>query len=281
MKLKSKKKTIPSALFRTGSIALATVIGSTIPVMAAELVGHRAIYEVSLADKPDGPGIVSATGRVVLEFDGNECQGYTTTMRFLTKYGNSQGSESTTDVQSSTWEGGAGEAFRFHVRQYLNGALQLSSQGKAANGGDEIAIDLEEPEEKNLGISGDVLFPTQHLNVIIEEAESGNRFVQRDVFDGSDTGDKVYATNAVIGKPSKGEVEGIKGGEDLNGVIFWPVSLAYFEEDNSGEQLPVYQMSFDLFRNGVSTDVVIDYGELALRAKLSEIEFFEPIPCDE
>ena len=248
------------------------------------LAGHRAVYDVALEKGAGQAGNLTATGRVVLEFDGDACQGYTQNMRFLTRYVGPNGPATTSDVQSTTWESGDGTLFRFNSRQYQDGDLKLSTSGDAAKAdGSEIIVDLEEPEESEFSFADGILFPTEHLKLLIAQAEEGARFVQRDVFDGSDTGDTVSATNAVIGQPARSEIADVAGVEPLNGMIYWPVSLAYFElgaDGEPGEEVPSYQLSFDLFRNGVSTDILIDYGEFALRATLSEIRFFDAVDCD-
>jgi hypothetical protein len=61
------------------------------------------------------------------------------------------------------------------------------------------------------------------------------------------------------------------------GVRHWPVSVGYFEptkkvEDGLGEELPSYQMSFTLYENGVTSDLIMDYGDYALSGSLQKIE---------
>ncbi len=281
---------LPPGIFaRLRPAVLATVVlvaapGSNAVAEPVVLAGHRAVYDVALENGTGQANSLTASGRVVLEFDGDACQGYTQNMRFLTRYVGPNGPATTSDVQSTTWESGDGTVFRFNSRQYQDGDLQLSSRGDAGRAeGSEITVDLKEPEEREFRLRQEVLFPTVHLKILIEQAEQGARFVQRDVYDGSDTGDTVSATNAVIGQPVRSEIAGIPGVEPLSGMTYWPVSLAYFElgaDGEPGEEVPSYQLSFDLFQNGVSTEILIDYGEFALRATLSEIRFFDPVACD-
>ena len=66
-----------------------------------------------------------------------------------------------------------------------------------------------------------------------------------------------------------------------NGVRSWPVSVGYFDptkptKDDFGEEMPSYQMSFTLYENGVTNDLVMDYGDYALGGSLKTIE-----PLDE
>jgi hypothetical protein len=47
----------------------------------------------------------------------------------------------------------------------------------------------------------------------------------------------------------------------------WPVTVSYFDRDaknKEGEQMPVYSMSFELFENGVSRALVLDYNDFVI-----------------
>ena len=54
----------------------------------------------------------------------------------------------------------------------------------------------------------------------------------------------------------------------------WRVRLAFFPADASAEK-PDYELGMRLLDNGVSQDMVIDYGDYSIRAKLDDIE---PLP---
>ncbi len=79
----------------------------------SKLVPHRAIYEMSLDDARTASGITGIDGRMVFEFTGSECDGYSLNMRMVTQMTNSQGQTNLTDLRSSTWEQGDGQKFRF------------------------------------------------------------------------------------------------------------------------------------------------------------------------
>ena len=86
---------------------------------------------------------------------------------------------------------------------------------------------------------------------------------------------------AVIGGPeTEAGDEPVTGGK-----IRWPVSIAYFDNRAdgaaSGEQTPTYQMSFLLYENGVTRDLLMDYGDYVLSGRLESIDALEPSPCEE
>ena len=85
------------------------------------------------------------------------------------------------------------------------------------------------------------------------------------VFDGSDTGKKVYSTldhhrAAAQGRQCANSAVAAK----LADVPRWPVTVSYFNEANK-DSAPDYTMSFDLYENGVSGSLKLDYGAFALR----------------
>ena len=73
----------------------------------------------------------------------------------------------------------------------------------------------------------------------------------------------------------------VKDATPLNTVPAWPVSIAYFEpKTDAKDAVPVYELSFLFFENGVSRKLLIDYGEFAIQGELKEINFLEPGKCD-
>ncbi len=59
----------------------------------------------------------------------------------------------------------------------------------------------------------------------------------------------------------------------------WPVNIAYFEDKGEGgEEVPVYSISFKLHDNGVTRDLVMDYGEFSMKGTLVD---FSPFPVSQ
>ena len=54
----------------------------------------------------------------------------------------------------------------------------------------------------------------------------------------------------------------------------WPVTLSYFTAGR-GEQTPIYTITFELYENGVSRALKLDYGEFALKGDVAQFELKE------
>jgi len=256
-------------------MAGATPSGAQVP--GIQLAPHRAVYDMKLADTEQQSGIAGLNGRMVYEFSGNACEGYSVNFRFVTEFRDVNGGSQVTDLQTTSFEEPQAESYQFLSKTYVDRKLVESSRGLARLQAGLKAVDLKEPAEKSLEIGQDVRFPTEHLVNILETARAGGHFTASDIYDGAETGDKVFGTTAVIGRRAVGIVPEIDGKrqETLKTVASWPVTVAYFDpsaDDASGEQTPVYQLSFRLFENGVSDTLVLDYGDFTLAGTMTALE---------
>ncbi|MBL8580915.1 MAG: DUF1849 family protein, partial [Rhizobiaceae bacterium] len=113
----------------------------------------------------------------------------------------------------------------------------------------------------------------------IDKAETGETFYETNLFDGSEDADKVMTTTVVIGKkdqPGSNDPEG-KALAGLAGQSYWPVDIAYFDlKNDDGEEMPEYRISFKLHENGLTRDLVMDYGDFSMKGKLVNLAVFDP-----
>lgn len=282
----------PYRLVRSGLFIVAAFAFSALPAQAfsskgaASLASHRAVYEMTLDESRPASGVSGVQGRMVFEFAGSGCDGYTMNMRLVTHVHGESGRSIITDLRSSTWEQGAGKRYRFNSSQYRGDKLEESTSGDAERSSDEnnVKIHVSAPKPIDLKLDGPVLFPTQHSLAILEAAKDKKTILQARVYDGSSKGDKVYVTTTFIGKRVKaGDKEPSKGiGKDstLSKLDSWPVSISYFDVGPDATDTPVYQLSFRLYTNGVSRELLIDYGDFAIKGDLSSLEFMPASKCD-
>ena len=250
----------------------------------SKLVPHRAIYEMSLDDARTASGITGIDGRMVFEFTGSECDGYSLNMRMVTQMTDSQGQTNLTDLRSSTWEQGDGQKFRFQSQQYLNDKLGDVTIGRASREtpGAAVKVKISQPSRGELDLSDKVLFPTQHSLALIDAAQSGQSLLQAQLYDGSEKGQKVYETTAIIGKqiaPGADQaLEPVAKEKGLAELVSWPVSIGYFEP-KTGDLTPSYQIDFRLYANGVSRELLIDYGDVSIHGTLTSLEYLKAEAC--
>lgn len=269
----------------TMASGLATASWSAADAAApASVVGfapHRAVYEITLERAASGSGVVELAGRMVYELSGSSCEGYTQNMRFVTQVVSQDGTEQINDLRTSSWEDGEGQRLRFNSEQYRDAKLVEETTGDARRGASAgpIKVDVTRPVKKRLDVDAANLFPMQHSTALLAAADKGQRQLVSGLYDGSEKGEKVYQTSAWIGgRITPVKAQGLMPG--LEGLASWPVSIAYFEPGSeSQDALPSYELSFRIFNNGVSTDMLIDYGDFAVRGELKELTFMTRTEC--
>jgi hypothetical protein len=59
--------------------------------------------------------------------------------------------------------------------------------------------------------------------------------------------------------------------------------VSYFDRDakaKEGEETPIYAMSFELYENGVSRSLVLDYNEFVISGAMGKFDVHDSKPCN-
>ncbi len=243
---------------------------------AAPLIAHRAVYDLVLDKASDRSGITGLSGRMVYEFNGSPCEGYTVNFRFVTRIDTGETSR-VTDQQTTTFEDAAGKSFSFVTKSYTDRALDRELKGIATRDPGGLKVKIDKPEANSLQLKT-TQFPTQHLEELIRRARTGETFYETNLYDASENADKVMTTTVIVGKERAAvagdpEVAALKG---LGAEKYWPVDIAYFDESGGGgEEVPEYRIAFKLHENGVTRDLTMDYGDFSMKGTLVNLSVFD------
>jgi hypothetical protein len=256
------------------------------PSGPVHLAPHRAVYDISLERTSPGSGVADMTGRLVYEITGSTCEGFTQSMRFVTRTTNQEGETSITDLRTSSWEDVPSRRLRFSTNTFQNEQLAEQTKGDARRSQSHEAarVDLDKPARKSVDVAAGVFFPVQHSVALIEAARSGKRMFKADLYDGSDNGEKIYATSAAIGRMAEPGAIAMpalaENGDKLARVPSWPISISYYEPAVAkSDTLPAYEMSYRFHDNGVTSKLMIDHGEFAFKGELKELVFLDATEC--
>jgi len=270
------------------SLALAAVVcGPAKAVAGVPFLPHQALYDLSLLKSRGSNSVNGARGRILYNFSGNACEGYTSEFRQVSELEIGEGKIMLSDLQSSSWEDGEGKSYRFKVDARTNNGEPTSVDGIAERNGDHITVKLKQPETKTFTLDGSTVFPTEQIERIIAAAKQGKSLLELTVYDGSDNGEKVYNTLTVIGQaiPGTKEVNSpdpSTNNQQMKSLTRWPVTVSYYDRDaraKEGEQTPVYAMSFELYENGVSRKLVLDYNDFVISGALGKFDVKDVRPC--
>jgi hypothetical protein len=246
------------------------------------LANYRSVHDLTLAAGADMSEAGSVKARLVTEFTGSRCSGYTTRLRFVTRSTGDEGQARTDDVRSMMFETVDG-FYEFTHETYAEDELVEVTAGIAERADDAATVTLSEPEEKSLVLAAGTAFPTEQVVWVLEAAIAGTRFVAFDIYDGTEGGEVVYGTSTVIGDASTAAddlgVETSIADAGFADQRHWPVTISYFEQPAGADMTPDYTMSLIVYENGVSRDLTLDYGTFALVGKLTQLEMLAAPPC--
>jgi hypothetical protein len=265
-------------------LALGLALGLAGEAGAAEQVmpfaAHRAAYMIALAKGEGAQSPVGASGMIAYEFRGSICEGYASDFRQLTELQRAEGEATSSDTRAITFEDGQAKSLRFKIESTVGETEQPAVDGNAARTeSGEISVELKEPKRETLNFGAGILFPTQHLARVIAAAKAGQNELEAQVYDGSDTGEKVFDTLTVVGKEATSPSPDVAKAEALRAVRRWPVTISYFDSAKK-DSAPEYVLSFDLYENGVSGSLKLDYGQFVLSANLAKFELLPNSPCE-
>jgi hypothetical protein len=269
---------LPSILARlclvVGILCLSAPFGSA---SAIEPAPHRAIYDLSMKSGIGRGDVSDVSGTMVYEWQ-DSCDGWSLTQRTAMRLLYSSGDELDLGWNLVSWESKDGTRYRFFVRKLENGELTEEFRGEArmdGNGGGGTA-EYSLPEARTVKLPAGTLFPTQHTFALIRHIEEDESFFWATVFDGSDA-EGLFNVSAVVANRTPAEVGAEAQREMLAGVPSTRVHLAFFNADGKGAE-PEHEQTLRLYHNGIVEDLVLDFGDFEVAAKLKELKKLAP-PC--
>ena len=280
---------ISAAPARLGLVALLTAAGFAGGQSAAfgqgaaksvNLAPHIAIYDLTLKSSRGKRALESVRGRIVYDFSGSSCEGYALQFRQVTELDSGEGKVALSDLRTATWEEGEGKSFLFKSQNYMDSKQIGDVDGRADRASSNVAVRLNKPEDKKFD-AGKVVFPTEHMRLLIEAAHAGKSLLEVAVYDGSEQGEKIYQSLSVIGRriePDRKPEDAAADKDALSGLARWPVTISYFDklekkaDAEPGEQTPIYAISFEMYENGISRALRLDYGDFVIDGKMSSLE---------
>ena len=263
-------KTLPNLLAGL-AVVLTTVAGGA--AAHADLVSHRAFYEMSLLSARYGSDIAALKGKMVLQVV-DTCDGWTLDQRIALTISDPKGGELNSYITFASWESKDGSRFSFRQQTRFGDHLVEESSGRAeldaSTGGTAY---YTKPEEIEIVLPPGTVFPTRHTDCVIEGAMAGESQVAVIVFDGSslDNPSNVYA---FIVPPR--EMAELAEGEGPR--MTWPIYLAFFPMTKASA-VPEVEIGMLLQDDGIARSVDLDYGDFAIHGELLEFEVIAPKDC--
>lgn len=265
--------------FAAARRALACAALVLAPVAAAaspELAPHSAGYVLELEEARPGAGVADVEGAMYFELE-EACEGWSVRQEFRMVVTTEQGDSIPSQTVYTSYESKDGREFHFESITSNAGEVTEEIKGVAHLAGDKEGgtVDLTKPEPGEVALVPGTVFPTRHIEMLIEQAEDGAKFFGRPMFDGGDAAG-AHQVSAAIGQ--RATLPAAEADSPLLQGPYWPVTMAFFGPDQTGEE-PEFEVSGQVHANGIATEMSIDYGEFVVRGALTEITALDKPSC--
>jgi len=242
------------------------------PLTARALASHRGIYDLTLDRARENATIVDVSGAMLFELI-DACESWASRQRFTMTMRDREGTELETGSDYATLESMDGQTLRFSLTQVMQGAVRsrVAGQAELAPDGSGVAR-YSEPEAKELPIPPGTLLPNTHTIAALNAARAGQRLLVAPIFDGT-SADGAQQTTTFL-SPWQGP-QPVANLPSLSALGSSRMRIAFFEPDAEqagGASTPSYEVSLRYFENGVADDMIMDFGDFTVRARLVRLE---------
>src|SRR5262245_65752543 len=121
-------------------LGVAAFACGTAKAAGASFLPHQALYDLNLLKSRGSNPVNSARGRILYNFSGSACEGYTSEFRQVSELEVGEGKMTLSDLRSSSWEDGSGKSYRFKIDARMNDSDSSPVDGIAERTGDHITV---------------------------------------------------------------------------------------------------------------------------------------------
>ena len=243
------------------------------------LVGHRALYDVTMVSAESASGVVDASGMVLYRF-ADTCNGWTVENHTVVRLGLTGGDETLSDWAYTSWEAKDGASFRFRVRDQQDEEILEELRGSAAMGSNASGgtVRFARPHGVEMALPPGTLFPTAHLLSLLRQGQDGIKTGSATIFDGADL-DNPYRVSAVVGPAPEAARRRLAELSGLDDLPVWSVRLAFFPLADPEGATPDFEVGIHYREDGIGNSIVQDFGDIVLKLELKHLEIYSPPDC--
>lgn len=277
---------MPSWFRHSGRVLILALALAVAPgVWAAELVPHRAVYQLGKGAARSGQAIAQVGGTMTLEID-ESCDGWSLSQRIRMAITDNMGEDLDSDTRYASFETKDGTMLRFQASDWQDGNLVEETAGTAERPAADKpgTADFTKPEKQSFDLPPGALFPVAFNIELMKRLEKDEPYASLIGFDGGNL-EGAYTITVFIGKerdsglkatPKDAAVKDdratLLGGKVRN------VRVAYFPLTGNAPE-PELEYEMELQTNGVTPVMRLDYQRYQVVARLVEIKALPAPVC--
>ncbi|MGQ0676886.1 MAG: EipB family protein [Rhodospirillales bacterium] len=271
----------------TLGLAAAFLLAAGAGASAAELVPHRAAYQLGKGASKAGQAVAQVGGAMTIEID-ESCDGWSLSQRIRMDVTDSMGTDLDSDSRYASFETKDGTLLRFQASDWQDGNLVEETAGTAERPAPDKpgTAQFVKPERQSFDLPPGALFPVAFNIELLKRLEKGEPYASMRGFDGGNL-EGAYTITVFIGKEResewrpdtrKGEAAKDDRGKLVGGKVR-NVRVAYFPLASQAPE-PELEYEMELQPNGVSPVMRLDYQRYQVIARLVEIKAMPRPACN-
>src|ERR1700754_4546522 len=132
----------------TAAIGSSFAVGPALAGASGPFLAHQALYELKLVKSRGSNAISGARGRILYNFSGNACEGYSSEFRQVSELDSGEGKLTLSDLRSPSREDAPRKKYRCKSHPRKNDQDSALIDGVQERLTDHIAVKLKQPVTK-------------------------------------------------------------------------------------------------------------------------------------
>jgi len=257
------------------SASLLAIAAST--AQAAQLVPHRAVYELS-AKSAGGFGRSGALRGLLTYELMDDCEGWSINQKAGLDVAAPDGEGHRFEWSQATWEAKDGSSYRYFIKDSQDGSTGNQRRGELVypKPGATGKLTTELPTRGEADVPP-ALLPVQHTLELLDRSRAGDTVFMAKIFDAT-VDEKPVEISATFGPSLQPAEKEAAAFAPLKDVQSRHVDFAFFVQ-NLPDGTPDFEQSIELFDNGVVSRVSFEFSGLPVLGTLRKLEMLEPQSC--
>ena len=242
--------------------------------LSSTIVSHKAYYDLEFLTNESPSLVDGGTGKSSFLLK-KECKGWALKETFAITF-NLNNKDNTKNFSIfSSFEDFAAKNFSFEHLDNNDFEKEKFYSGYAQKNKNILDGEIFDKKNERFTFNDDVLFPTEHLEILLENAQKNINFHTAKVFFGSDKKNLVKIVSAFIGK----KINTVLSLEnDLLRKQVWPIQLSFYNLNQKNPD-PKTKVIAYVDDSGIAHSYTVDYGSYKMRGKLTSIEKVSTLKC--
>ena len=242
--------------------------------LSSTIVSHKAYYDLEFLTN-ETPSVVnggSGKSSFLLE---KQCNGWALKETFAITFNLNNKNNSKNFSIFSSFEDFNAKNFSFEHFEKNDFENEMIYSGYVQKNKNILNGMIFDKGNEKFSFNDNILFPTEHLKILIENAKKNINFHTAKVFFGSNKDNLVKVVSAFIGKKINTAIS-IKN--DLLKKRVWPIQLSFYDLNQKNPD-PKTKVIVHIDESGIAHSYTVDYGSYKMKGNLSGIENVSKLKC--